>query len=283
MFEDINLHRAAVAEHIAKSFMNDFGSEGEFEKANHKVGDVHPNGKWVWKEYAPGKFDWRGIKGGASSGGSSTASAASAPNKSATSDNSKNTTTTQQSQQSNKPAAPAQSKSNQSKSSGTYVPKGGSFSNMSAAEARKNLVGRTIKIGGKTAKIVDVETWNDYNNKRIAIYATADGDYLNKTIALVLDTLDKKETDHDDEYFGKKGQSIEVSDEEPEKMEVTKESYREFISYVLKNSKNKNTTDFLNKEHMFLTTVPRKYRSNNGNIHNAVAATIKKLGEVYNW
>ena len=27
----------------------------------HIVGEVHPNGKWVWKEYKPGKFDWRGI------------------------------------------------------------------------------------------------------------------------------------------------------------------------------------------------------------------------------
>lgn len=24
-----------------------------------KVGDVHPNGLWVWTEYKPGKFDWR--------------------------------------------------------------------------------------------------------------------------------------------------------------------------------------------------------------------------------
>ena len=33
----------------------------ELEKA-HKVGDIHPNGKWVWKEIKPGKFDWRVIK-----------------------------------------------------------------------------------------------------------------------------------------------------------------------------------------------------------------------------
>ncbi len=29
--------------------------------AKHNVGDLHPNGKWVWTEYKPGKFDWRGI------------------------------------------------------------------------------------------------------------------------------------------------------------------------------------------------------------------------------
>ena len=32
------------------------------EKGKWNVGDVHPNGKWVWTEYSPGKFDWRGIK-----------------------------------------------------------------------------------------------------------------------------------------------------------------------------------------------------------------------------
>lgn len=28
-------------------------------RSKHVVGDLHPNGKWVWTEYAPGKFDWR--------------------------------------------------------------------------------------------------------------------------------------------------------------------------------------------------------------------------------
>ena len=31
-------------------------------KVTRKVGDMHPNGKWVWTEYAKGKFDWRAIK-----------------------------------------------------------------------------------------------------------------------------------------------------------------------------------------------------------------------------
>lgn len=30
-------------------------------RSKHVVGDVHPNGKWVWTEYQPGKFDWRVI------------------------------------------------------------------------------------------------------------------------------------------------------------------------------------------------------------------------------
>lgn len=52
--------------------------EETIEKAvSRQVGDAHPNGKWVWTEYKPGKFDWRPIKGkkaqqsgdGSSSGG----------------------------------------------------------------------------------------------------------------------------------------------------------------------------------------------------------------------
>lgn len=51
--------------------------EETIEKAvSRQVGDTHPNGKWAWTEYKPGKFDWRPIKskkaqqlGGSSSGG----------------------------------------------------------------------------------------------------------------------------------------------------------------------------------------------------------------------
>ena len=35
--------------------------DATFEKA-HKVGEIHPNGKWVWTEFQTGKFDWRTIK-----------------------------------------------------------------------------------------------------------------------------------------------------------------------------------------------------------------------------
>ena len=36
--------------------------EDVIEKAvSRKVGDAHPNGKWIWTEYKPGKFDWRSL------------------------------------------------------------------------------------------------------------------------------------------------------------------------------------------------------------------------------
>lgn len=42
-------------------------NEQIIEKAvKRQVGDAHPNGKWVWTEYKPGKFDWRPIKSGSS-------------------------------------------------------------------------------------------------------------------------------------------------------------------------------------------------------------------------
>ena len=73
MFEELNERRQAVAYNIAKSFENDIekaigagydpeGDDGDEVEKAHQVGDVHPNGKWVWTEYKPGKFDWRGIK-----------------------------------------------------------------------------------------------------------------------------------------------------------------------------------------------------------------------------
>lgn len=36
-------------------------SEKKPAKTARKVGDLHPNGKWVWTEYQEGKFDWRTI------------------------------------------------------------------------------------------------------------------------------------------------------------------------------------------------------------------------------
>lgn len=33
------------------------------EKANHQVGEVHPNGRDIWTEWAPGKFDWKSKNG----------------------------------------------------------------------------------------------------------------------------------------------------------------------------------------------------------------------------
>lgn len=63
-------------------------NEEIIEKAvSRQVGDMHKNGKWVWTEYKPGKFDWRPVKnkqqsgGGSSSGGEDDDSTAGASTK----------------------------------------------------------------------------------------------------------------------------------------------------------------------------------------------------------
>lgn len=61
MFEYILKHRQAVAENIEKSLQIGYTESDDFEKA-HSVGDVHPNGKWVWTKLPSGKYDWRVIK-----------------------------------------------------------------------------------------------------------------------------------------------------------------------------------------------------------------------------
>lgn len=62
----INAHRQAVQENIEKAFDLGFDADNNIEgieKAKHQVGDIHPNGRWVWTEWAPGKFDWKSLKG----------------------------------------------------------------------------------------------------------------------------------------------------------------------------------------------------------------------------
>lgn len=101
--EDILKHQNMVRNNIMKSFgaetsedsleksfedeVNPFEMEAykseltkaeldEFEKAKHQDGDMHPNGKWVWRQSANGgKGDWRVAKTGgskATSGGAAT-------------------------------------------------------------------------------------------------------------------------------------------------------------------------------------------------------------------
>lgn len=74
MFEELNKHRQLVAENIEKALQIGFTDSEELEKA-HNVGDVHPNGKWVWTQLPSGKYDWRVIKktsAGSSAAASST-------------------------------------------------------------------------------------------------------------------------------------------------------------------------------------------------------------------
>lgn len=103
--EDILKHQNMVRNNIMKSFgaetsedsleksfedeVNPFEMEvykseltkaelDEFEKAKHQDGDMHPNGKWVWRQSANGgKGDWRVAKPSRGGGSSKTTSSSS--------------------------------------------------------------------------------------------------------------------------------------------------------------------------------------------------------------
>lgn len=113
--EDILKHQNMVRNNIMKSFaaetsgdsleksfedeVNPFEMEAykseltkaeldEFEKAKHQDGDMHPNGKWVWRQSAiGGKGDWRVAKTGGSKATAGGASAATSSNTYITPDN----------------------------------------------------------------------------------------------------------------------------------------------------------------------------------------------------
>jgi len=58
LIQDIKINSVEEAEEILKAA----GTEDLFEKA-HFDGEIHPNGKWVWRSSAnKGKGDWRVIK-----------------------------------------------------------------------------------------------------------------------------------------------------------------------------------------------------------------------------
>lgn len=90
MENNILKHRMAVMDNIAKSFgyeksedLLEKAEDNDIEKAKHQDGDMHPNGKWVWRASANGgKGDWRVAKPGGSK--STTVGAASATTKTTT-------------------------------------------------------------------------------------------------------------------------------------------------------------------------------------------------------
>lgn len=59
-------HREERNSNITKGFVNELQQEQVIEKGRTSIqrqeGDIHPNGKWVWKK-TPSGYDWRNIRG----------------------------------------------------------------------------------------------------------------------------------------------------------------------------------------------------------------------------
>lgn len=63
-----NKKRQATTKHDAGDDIPPAAVKGEPKErktthTTHQVGDVHPNGKWVWTEWRPGMFDWKSLNG----------------------------------------------------------------------------------------------------------------------------------------------------------------------------------------------------------------------------
>lgn len=117
IMDSIYIDDTKEAEDIIKAA----GTEDLFEKAKHQVGDIHPNGKWVWTEYAPGKFDWKSLKGKyhKKGGNANTGSGSSSINSNKQTDASK--TTDKTSQDTSKTAKPTSKNSDKAKTSDNVV------------------------------------------------------------------------------------------------------------------------------------------------------------------
>lgn len=351
MFEELNQHRAAVAEQIQKACEIGF-TGGELEKA-HKVGDVHPNGKWVWTQLPSGRYDWRVIK--RTSGGSAPAAPATAQktaqsdkkeeevkgfvnilkqkpnerhlelmdvdelkrfkdvaNKCWLDDENLNRSTRLQCkewrdlakkelaskdeeerarQQENEyrkqhpnsvtKNSDIQQQASKEKEETKKANKKPSvkYGEMKLAAADKALVGKKITVNGKEAVIYDIGKWSSGN---LFAKIVAGDDFINNSSFVDLSDIDAGKMEirgMKEGYFGKPGDevTVELSDEEPKRETITKESLKEFLDYLTKNISKKGTEEFTNRVRKFLSIVPRKYRGSSSNYYNEAATAAKRL------
>lgn len=349
MFEELNQHRTAVAEQIQKATEIGF-TGGELEKA-HKVGDIHPNGKWVWTQLPSGRYDWRVIKKtSAPSGGSAPATAQKknsskeeevkgfinilkqkpnerhlelmdvdelkrfkeVANRCWLDDENLNRSTRiqckewrdlakkeiaskdedirarQQEQDYRKKHHNSVTKNSdiqQQASKGKEETKKANkkpsvkYGEMKLVAADKALVGKKITVNGKEAVIYDIGKWSSGN---LFAKIVAGDDFINNSGFVDLSDIDAgkmKIRGIKEGYFGKPGDevTVELSDEEPKRETITKESLKEFLDYLTKNISKKGTEEFTNRVRKFLSIVPRKYRGSSSNYYNEAATAAKRL------
>lgn len=153
------------------------------------------------------------------------------------------------------------------------------YGKMKLAAADKALVGKEITINGKAAVISDIDKWSD---DKLFARVVADDDFINKEISVNLSDIDggkMKIRGVKLGYFGKPGDevTVELSDEEPKRETVTKESLKEFLDYLTKNTSKKGTDEFTNRVRKFLSIVPRKYRGSSPNVYNNAVTAAKRL------
>ena len=314
MENNILKHRMAVMNNIAKSFgyeksedLLEKAEDNDIEKAKHQDGDMHPNGKWVWRASANGgKGDWRVAKK------TDTTSSSSKETSNKFSDKKSNTIDDSESSdwfyaipidRPGSKAKPLQityhhfnifvSRSPDGKS--LEVKRGGTkrFSREETEKFAKVLkeaykeLGSYEKLEYYTLDSIERELNNksnkvihDINGTKVTVTKNSDGSYT-------LEANGKKVKSDDPSFFVngtnlkprvKAALAKEVGLETKKKGKIPDESeVKSMMQWMSKKNGSNWTVEDRDKAMEFMSRVPSKFKSSNRNIINALNATLKNL------
>lgn len=287
MENNILKHRMAVMNNIAKSFgyeksedLLEKAEDNDIEKAKHQDGDMHPNGKWVWRASANGgKGDWRVAKKGSSStsGGSGSAGASGGSDSRVSAFMSALKVVNSKFTDENKIKVVKTDKGNWD---ATYdghrigIIRGSFLSEKVAKE--KGWLEEDDKDTKKSSNTVT----HDINGTKVTVTKNSDGSYT-------LEANGKKVKSDDPSFFVngtnlkprvKAALAKEVGLETKKKGKIPDESeVKSMMQWMSKKNGSNWTVEDRDKAMEFMSRVPSKFKSSNRNIINALNATLKNL------
>ena len=287
MENNILKHRMAVMNNIAKSFgyeksedLLEKADDNDIEKAKHQDGDMHPNGKWVWRASANGgKGDWRVAKKGSSStsGGSGSAGASGGSDSRVSAFMSALKVVNSKFTDESKIKVVKTDKGNWDTTYDGHrigVIRGSFLSEKVAKE--KGWLEEDDKDTKKSSNTVT----HDINGTKVIVTKNSDGSYT-------LEANGKK-VKSDDPSFFVNGTNLkprvkaalvkEVGLETKKKGKIPDESeVKSMMQWMSKKNGSNWTVEDRDKAMEFMSRVPSKFKSSNRNIINALNATLKNL------
>lgn len=287
MENDILKHRMAVMNNIAKSFgyeksedLLEKADDNDIEKAKHQDGDMHPNGKWVWRASANGgKGDWRVAKKGSSStsGGSGSAGASGGSDSRVSAFMSALKVVNSKFTDESKIKVVKTDKGNWDTTYDGHrigVIRGSFLTEKVAKE--KGWLEEDDKDTKKSSNTVT----HDINGTKVTVTKNSDGSYT-------LEANGKKVKSDDPSFFVngtnlkprvKAALAKEVGLETKKKGKIPDESeVKSMMQWMSKKNGSNWTVEDRDKAMEFMSRVPSKFKSSNRNIINALNATLKNL------
>lgn len=287
MENNILKHRMAVMDNIAKSFgyeksedLLEKAEDNDIEKAKHQDGDMHPNGKWVWRASANGgKGDWRVAKNSSSStsGGSGSAGASGGSDSRVSAFMSALKVVNSKFTDENKIKVVKTDKGNWDTTYDGHrigVIRGSFLSEKVAKE--KGWLEEDDKDTKKSSNTVT----HDINGTKVTVTKNSDGSYT-------LEANGKKVKSDDPSFFVngtnlkprvKAALAKEVGLETKKKGKIPDESeVKSMMQWMSKKNGSNWTVEDRDKAMEFMSRVPSKFKSSNRNIINALNATLKNL------